>query len=532
MNMNLLLAMVLAVSSQQPAVDTAVVCPPALRRAIEPWIQYRTAQGHSCVLLRGDQSAEAIRRDIRSAATEHPLRFVLLVGDADPTAASRKDVFLRSTPTHFATAKVNVRWGSEPELATDNWFADLDDDVLPDLAIGRLPVDSPAELEKLVQRIIDYETAAPRGYWKQRINFIAGVGGFGALTDSIIETTTRKFLTDGIPAAYLTNMTYGSWRSPFCPEPHHFHDRAVDRYNEGCLFWVYIGHGQKQALDQVQTPVGSFHIFDVADTDKLRSAKGCPIALFLACHVGAFDSAEDCLAEEMLRSNGGPIAVLSGSRVTMPYAMAVLGDGLMREYFQNRRPTIGEVLQHAKRRLAQPVADSTEAGAEHNRQLLDALARAISPDPDLLADERLEHAQLFNLLGDPLLQLYQPRDLQVQVAETVHAGDRIKVTGSSPLNGKCLVELVSRRDTFKRTFPARSRFDPRPQAMLEYADTYVDANNRSWIGWDGQCEDGTFAAELVIPRDAKGHCHVRVVVDSAQSFALGASNLFVLKPAD
>ena len=74
-----------------------------------------------------------------------------------------------------------------------------------------------------------------------------------------------------------------------------------------------------------------------------------PIALLLCCSTGGFDQREDCLAEELLRADGGPAAAIAGSRVTMPYAMSVLGAELLRIYFQDRPATIGELLLAAKR---------------------------------------------------------------------------------------------------------------------------------------------------------------------------------------
>ena len=126
--------------------------------------------------------------------------------------------------------------------------------------LGRIPADSPAELSRIVAKILAYERSTDFGPWRQRVNLIAGVGGFSPLLDTVIETATSKLLTSGIPATYDTRMTYGSWRSPYCPDPRLFHAMTVERHNEGCLFWVYIGHGQATELDQVSIPGERFHI--------------------------------------------------------------------------------------------------------------------------------------------------------------------------------------------------------------------------------------------------------------------------------
>ncbi|MBW3599549.1 MAG: peptidase C25, partial [Planctomycetes bacterium] len=344
-------------SLSAPTPDTVVVCPAEFRAALQPWVEHRASQGHEVAVVSNEGTAEDVQRRISEVAGRGAVRYVVLIGDAEPTAILDDAARLRSTPTHFVDAKVNVLWGSEPEIAADNLYGDFDGDDVPDAAVGRLPVDSAEELTAAVQKIIAYETAASLGPWRRQVNFVAGVGGFGSMVDSVLESCTKRFLTEGIPTAYRTTVTYGSWRSPLCPDPRRFQHAALNRFNEGCLFWVYIGHGQRQGLDTVNTPAGRYPILSAADAIQLRAEQAPPIAVFLACYTGAFDGGRDCLAEEMLRSPGGPVAVLAGSRVTMPYAMAVLGANLMDEVFERRRPTIGESLLHAKRRLVQSPAD-------------------------------------------------------------------------------------------------------------------------------------------------------------------------------
>ena len=304
-------------------------------------------------------SADEIRKSIRNSARSGKLKAILLVGDAEPAAEGNPGVRARCVPAHRAKAKVNVKFGSEPEIGTDNWYADLDDDEVPDLAIGRLPVDTSKELTRVVDKILAYEKTQNHGLWRQRVNFVAGVGGFGGVLDGAIETSTKKLLTDGIPPAYQTNMTFGSWRSAFCPDPRRFHETAVARHNEGCLFWVYIGHGQPTGLDRVQVPGSQFHIFNCDDCNKLQAENGSPIAIMLACYTAAYDRGEDCLAEEMLRSPGGPVAVYGGSRVTMPYAMAVMSSEMLDEYFKHKPATLGEAILHTKRNMVMVLDEKT-----------------------------------------------------------------------------------------------------------------------------------------------------------------------------
>ena len=48
-------------------------------------------------------------------------------------------------------------------------------------------------------KILAYERSQEFGPWRQRVNLIAGVGGFSPILDTVIETATSKLLTSCIP---------------------------------------------------------------------------------------------------------------------------------------------------------------------------------------------------------------------------------------------------------------------------------------------------------------------------------------------
>lgn len=532
-------------------VDTVLVCSKDHLRLLAPWIRLRTEQGHRVGHVSGAGSALEIRQRIREVARHKQLKHVVLVGDTptslrlrqartqpDARPAERGPLaepsgewasgWIPPVATHFARAKVNVRWGSEPEIATDNWYADLDDDQIPELAIGRISVTTEAELKTVVEKILQYEQHEQRGEWLRRLNFIAGVGGFGAIADSVLEMTTKQFLTDGIPACYSTSMTYGSWRSPYCPDPNAFHDVTCQRFNEGCLFWVYIGHGQRTYLDRVRVPGKSYHILSTQDvvSGKMKVAEGLPIAIFLACYTGAFDEPQDCIAESLLRAPGGPVAVYSGSRVTMPYAMAVMGNALLDGYFRDQQPTLGELVLAAKRRMVARTGRSTK------RFMLDMIAKVVSPEPELMADERAEHLSLFNLIGDPLLRLPYPQTVELDAPDRVTARTQITVASSEKFaEGEYWIELACRRDQTRNALPARPRYQDDASSLREYTTVYSEANNPVWVRQPARLVDGQLNMALSIPESAEGPAVIRLVGQAQDQLVLGAKRIFIDRPA-
>jgi hypothetical protein len=225
----------------------------------------------------------------------------------------------------------------------------------------------------------------------------------------------------------------------------------------------------------------------------------------------------------MLRAPGGPVAVLAGSRVTMPYGMAVLGNSLMDQYFHQQRETLGEVILHAKRQMMD------ESSGRLDRKVLDFTARAMTPNPQSLRDERLEHVQLFNLLGDPLLRLKYPQTVQLDIAERAVAGAQLEIRGTSPLAGRCRVELVSRRDQLRNDPPARHRFDFSAAGQAAFDATYASANDRCWSRREVTLSPGEFLTALTIPPEARGNCHVCVFLEdeTGREFALGSRDIFI-----
>jgi hypothetical protein len=510
-------------------VDAVVVAPRELLPALQPLLAHREQQGHRLALVTSTASPVEIRAAIRRQAAAGGLKYVLLVGDADPAARVNRQVAERSVPTFLVPAVVNVQYGSEPQIASDNVYADLDDDQVPDIAVGRIPADTPAELSRIVAKILAYEQSADFGPWRERVNFVAGVGGFSPILDTVVETVTSKLLTGGIPPAYETRMTYGSWRSPYCPDPRLFHAAAVERHNEGCLFWVYIGHGQSTQLDEVSIPGERFHIFDVRDCRELRSSGGSPIALMLACYTAAFDQPQDCLAEQMLKADGGPVAVYGGSRVTMPYAMAVMGTAMMGEYFHHQPATLGEAVLSAKRRTMARL-DDPEHPVGINRVLLDMVAALVSPNKDQLIEERREHLHLFNLLGDPMLRLTHPQPIALDAPHEATSGQTIRLSGHSEVAGRGVLELVCRRDCHKEPPPVRERFDPTDKALEGYQPVYLRSLDRCWARWGLELPAGDFTTEIAVPENAGGPCHLRLLVANHTAHAVGTSNVNVKRP--
>ena len=521
-----------------------VVCPPDFLSALAPWIEYRQEQGYHLVHVDSRLTSVEILTTIRKYAIRRPVSYVVLVGDADLQMALYPAIRKVSVPTFVVASEINAELGVEAHIATDNPYGDLNGDFMPDIAVGRISVDTPEQLSLVVKKIIDYESMPRSGEWRRSIQLAAGVGDFGLIADTIIETAAKKLLTDGIPAEYRTKVTYGNWRSPFCPDPRLFREHMLMQVERGCLFWVYMGHGRARRLDRFKVGNLLIPVLEARDARRFRSSNGMPIAVMLACYTGAFEQPRDCLAEELLRVPNGPVAVLASSRVAMPYSMSVLGTSLMDAVFRDPstgknattgkagkssdKPyrVLGDVVLSGKRALA------SQAAGGKNRKLMDSLARTLSPTKEKLPLERREHTLMFNLLGDPLLRIQVPRRLEVLANESASAGETITIRGKSPIAGRCVVELCCRRDRLTFDWSRRRNLAGGHEDLVAMNQTYAQANNQTWVRRNVDVRKGGFAVNIKLPVGAKGPAHARVFVDSGKDMALGATDIYIRQAGD
>ena len=390
-------------STASPARRVLVVSPPIFDAALQPWVERRQAEGYIISRLSvaarsadsvdfGIQTApvatpDELRAEIRRFAFASPgpesVAAIVLVGDGAPTLSASfgwRDV----VPAPRLSPQVVQIFGSEDHLATDSFYSDLDDDGVPDVPLGRFPVETPAELTALVEKIARYETASPVGDWTRKINVVAGpngldlgvvgsspddapsapsaaLAGLSAFVDSVVDNMSRQLFSEFLPQEYAVSLTRCSLKSEFCPYPPAFGQTFLDRANEGSLFLVYLGHGRVFGLDRLTTASGGdYGVFELDDAPALRSPNAAPIALFFSCYAGAYDANEPCLAEAVALSPNGPVAAIAASRRTAPYGMCVLGSSLLDAAFNDdnsnndKTLTLGEIFLRAQRQTLEP----------------------------------------------------------------------------------------------------------------------------------------------------------------------------------
>jgi len=94
-------------------------------------------------------------------------RFLVLMGDAsvDPRNYLGLDV-VDYLPTKMWPRPI---W----QAPSDDWFADRDNDGIPELGVGRLPVRSAAEAASLVAKLAGYRKQPREADWRKRVLLVA-----------------------------------------------------------------------------------------------------------------------------------------------------------------------------------------------------------------------------------------------------------------------------------------------------------------------------------------------------------------------
>jgi hypothetical protein len=508
-----------------PSLARAViaVCPPAFRIALTPWIERREREGLEVRLIDSQSTAKELKSALVESATER-CDYILLVGDSSYTPNDEPLDASVLVPTLYRPAGVTAKYQQSPQLPGDFGYGDFNDDGMVDAAVGRLPVKSSEQLASVIKRIIAYEDSTNFGEWRSRVDLVAGIGGFGPMIDGAIEMVAGGIITGSLPGFVRTRITHASPTSDFHPGMEQFTAKVLQNYREGARFWVYAGHGWVNELDRVPATQFGRPVLSTSDVPELVCEQtASPIALMLACYTGAFDANEDCLAERMMLSDQGPIAVLAGSRVTMPYGNASAAVGLIHAVYHRKAERLGDAWNEALREMA--TSAQNDAELKSRRVMIDGIASLMGGGSSI-DEERREHMQLYNWLGDPTLRLGNEDAIELTSTGDLTMGQPFVIRGRSPIAGKLTVE-VHRRLGSPISENANMRDDPENKYRTAN-ETVLCASEQATLSGEWTCTLMIPAAEKTLRlRPSTTPVIVRASVVSETGYAAGAQSAWL-----
>lgn len=401
--------------SPRHGADMLVVTHRDFINEVKPLVEWRRSRGLRVSVIEvediydefgdGLMSPEAIRDFVAYAfqSWQRPApAFLLLVGDAhygyekQVTANWPEKTYV---PTKFV---YTISWGI---TSSDHYFVAVSgNDRLPDLNVGRLPVNSPSELKTVVDKILAYEKNPDLGDWRHRLAMLVGNLEFFEFQADYLD---REIAPDQFKLARV----YTNPSSKYFGKT----EQLVDLINSGTVVMNFIGHGGGGVFEDS----GLFKLEHIA---LLNNANRLPVLLSWSCFIGYFDNPfTPSLSEAMLREpNRGIVAAFGSSGRAFVQGDFFFNTEFFRRLFREQNPMIGEVVTAAKAEML------LNYGAFWDLPLN------------------------YNLLGDPAMRMGFPRQtLKLSVVNpALAAGESVVIKGTLPSNsGNLLLEVTTPDDS-------------------------------------------------------------------------------------
>lgn len=318
----------------------------------------------------GMLSSESIREFLRYAyhnwAGKKP-KYVLLVGGG---TNDMRHYLNDSKPTYVPT----FLYPADPtlgETAADNRFVMLvNNDILPDMNIGRMPAYSKDEVKIMVDKTISYETTPAVNDWNTNVLLISddlddGGGNFYHFSDVLADEymdqqKTIKFLPDPYTytKAYLSrtcDLDNEKQLDKLAVECRRLITETIN--DKGALLVSYVGHAKKDSWAREQ-------LMDSTLVNTLKNSDKLSIFLAMACFEGFFHDAGSgfrSLGERyMIYPNGGAVASWSPTGFGVATGHDYLEQGLFIALFTDKVPTLGDAMTFGKEYLHQHKPDIYE----------------------------------------------------------------------------------------------------------------------------------------------------------------------------
>ena len=384
----------------------------------------------------------------------------------------------------------------------DEWYVRVDDDDLfPDMAIGRLTVQSLEEAEIVVDKLIAYDRRPELGPWQSRALIVADDLSDPSLPGKVetyfladTELLANSFLPRELDVIkhYIAEFPLQGQTKPRARE------EFLRLFNEGALLFTYVGHGNPDVLAHEQMFVMS------RDVDQLQNQGRLPFTYLAASQVGVFDDPFFQSMPEVLlaKRDGGVIGMISATRIGHHLSNMVLAYHFHEQLFKTDR-----------------------AGVPVGLALMEAKALAKGGGTDV----GQENIQRYSLIGDPAMRLALPRyRIQVDVADTMRALQEVHATG------RVVSEDGSPATDFSGTALVRT-FDSTASTSLDHV-TYLRPGSHIYRGTT-TIENGRFETSFRVPKDITyggelGRVSVYAWSEDTRRAAFGSSGDFVLAGTD
>ncbi|MCX7707931.1 MAG: C25 family cysteine peptidase [Anaerolineae bacterium] len=219
-----------------------------------------------------------------------PPAYVLLVGDGTYDFKNYEGYGART----FIPPLLEYVDPSLGETAADNRFVTVvGNDIMPDLHLGRLPVNNQAELSAMIDKIVAYERNPTPGAWRSRAVFISDnpdvAGPFHYFSDEAVAVLPPEL---DVTKVYLGTTEYPTNQAVRAQQA------TLDAFNQGALFFNYVGHSSV-------TGWAAELLFSVNSLPQVNNGSRYPVMLPMTCLEGTYHNPRfSGLSESVVRLSG------------------------------------------------------------------------------------------------------------------------------------------------------------------------------------------------------------------------------------
>lgn len=403
-------------------------------------------------------------------------KYVMLLGDGsyDP-----KNLYANTNPTQLNRIPVYENAESNNDISsyvTDDFYTRfIGNDLRGDIAIGRIPAITKAEVVTAIEKIISYEGSALDS-WRNRLTFVADDGltsdpaidngsDFTDQSESLAEYyTPQQFEKNKIYIVNYKTVVSSSGRT----KP----DANIDiikAFNDGSLLINYVGHGNPEVWAHEGIMRNETTIPLLQNRDKL------PFVVAATCDFGRFDDWKAQSGTELfvLKDGGGAIGVLSASRsVYANYNSEINREFITNLFTRDENslfPKLGDVMFIIKQEYFS------------------------------------ENDSKFHLIGDPSLRLDAPIDIsEIDSINGNSAANTIQLKALEKVNMKGYVRGLSTKikDSYNGQVQVSVHDAPKTVDITEGNGHFVFSQPGGII-YNGTCSiaSGKFNMSFYIPKD-------------------------------
>jgi hypothetical protein len=351
--------------------DVVLVAPSYLMASAQPLKSWHESNGRRALIVdiqdaydefnEGINHPKAIQGMMKWAANnwQKPApQYLTLVGDGHWNFKGYNPTQYTPQPNPIPPYLVWVDYW-QGEVPADSRLGDINDDNVPDIAVGRLPVNTPAEAQVVIQKIISYDQGARTADWQKRGLFVADnadyAGDFPLVTKEIVAGYTPAdiqpipvYLSEAPIGTPVTNEQIAAARSGI-----------MSALQSGVLFAQYAGHGAPERWAQEsRTDVSGdlAGIWRTADIAALQNGPKLPLVMTFNCLDGYFVypvPSSFSMAELMLRHpGGGSVAAISPTGLGTTDVQHEFRKVLLDVMFKQNVREMGRALTIAKQQYA------------------------------------------------------------------------------------------------------------------------------------------------------------------------------------